>query len=72
MFSFCLFEAGPRTDEVEDMEDMEKAVLAWEEPDAERSEGATESAEDTLRLLLFSPSDGVVDRPTAELVRGRC
>lgn len=71
LFSFCLFAAGPSTDEVEDIVDMENAVLAWDEPDAERSDGVTETAADTLRLLAFVPSAGVVARPSVEFVRGR-
>lgn len=61
----------PTAVEVEDIVDMENAVLAWDEPDAERSDGVTETAADTLRLLAFVPSAGVVARPSVEFVRGR-
>jgi hypothetical protein len=67
-FSFCLFDAGPRTDEAVELVDIENAVLAWEDPDIDRIDGVADIAAETLRDIAGA---GVIDRPTLEFVRGR-
>lgn len=52
LFSFCFFEAGPRTDEAEDIVDMESAEPACEEPDIERKD-ATDAIDGVTEALRF-------------------
>lgn len=68
LFSFFFFGAGPRTDEAEDIVDMESAVLACEEPDTDRTD-AIDGVAETLRFVWTGA--GVTVRPTFEFVRAR-
>ena len=70
MFSFCLFDAGPRTDEAVELVDIENAVLACEDPDIDRIDGVADIAAETLRDIAGGGA-GVIARPTLEFVRGR-